>query len=127
MGELITARNVVKTFSVGEVEVTALDGVDFSIEQGELVVILGPSGSGKSTMLNLIGGIDSATTVEIWYEDRPLHELDRQGLTAYRRAHIGFVFQFYNLMPNLSALDNVMLVREMSEPPLDGATMLDRV
>ena len=127
MAALITATDLVRKFSVGEVEVTALDGISFTIEEGELTVILGPSGSGKSTMLNLVGGIDTPTSGTLYYRDLPLHAMNKQQLTAYRRDHIGFIFQFYNLMPNLTALENILLAGEMSEHPLDGMRLLEQV
>lgn len=125
--KLLTVKNVYKIFDTGEVKVKALSNVCFDIYEGELVVILGPSGSGKSTMLNIMGGIESVTGGEIFYKDMPLHNSNREELTQYRRNHIGFIFQFYNLMPNLTALENVMLISEMSSNPIDAEMLLDRV
>jgi putative ABC transport system ATP-binding protein len=127
MNKLITARKVTKTFDIGEIKLHALNGISFDIYEGELVVILGPSGSGKSTMLNIIGGIDTVTGGEIFYKDIPLHQAVRNQLTAYRRNYIGFIFQFYNLMPNLTALENIELASEMSKEPLDPQMLLERV
>jgi len=127
MKKLISAKNVTKIFDIGEIKVNALNNVSFDIYDGEFVVILGPSGSGKSTMLNIIGGIETATGGEIFYKEIALHNSDRNELTQYRRNHIGFVFQFYNLMPNLTALENVELVSEMSKDPIDAKMLLERV
>jgi putative ABC transport system ATP-binding protein len=127
MNKLITARNITKIFDIGEIKLHALNDISFEIYEGELVVILGPSGSGKSTMLNLIGGIDTVTGGEIFYQDIALHQAKRNELTAYRRKHIGFIFQFYNLMPNLTALENVIMASEMSQAPLDPQMLLERV
>jgi putative ABC transport system ATP-binding protein len=127
MKQLIIARQVTKTFDIGEIKLQALNDVSFDIYEGELVVILGPSGSGKSTMLNIIGGIDTVTGGEIFYQDIALHRAKRNELTVYRRNHIGFIFQFYNLMPNLTALENIALASEMSKEPLDPQMLLERV
>ncbi|MBP6142825.1 MAG: ABC transporter ATP-binding protein [Proteocatella sp.] len=112
---------------MGEVEINALDSVDFEIHKGELLVILGPSGSGKSTMLNIIGGMDSPTGGELYFEDTPVHEMNKRRLTMYRRKNIGFIFQFYNLLPNLTALENVDIAREISESSLKSEDMLAKV
>ncbi|HEX2945594.1 MAG TPA: ABC transporter ATP-binding protein [Clostridia bacterium] len=109
---------------MGEVTVKAAADMSFSIEAGEFVVILGPSGSGKSTVLNMVGGMDRPTGGEIWVEGRNIAELSDKELTLYRRNSIGFVFQFYNLMPNLTALENVELVMQTSEAPLDAREVL---
>ena len=95
--------------------------------EGELLVILGPSGSGKSTLLNILGGIDTTTEGELWYGREALHTMDLKALTAFRRKHVGFVFQFYNLMPNLTALENVEMAAEMSDHALDPVTLLEQV
>jgi putative ABC transport system ATP-binding protein len=120
-------RGLTKTYRTGEVEVQALRGVDFEARQGEFVVILGPSGSGKSTFLNIIGGLDSATAGEVWFLDHHLSTLDDRGLTTYRRDHVGFVFQFYNLVPSLTALENVQLVTEIARRPMKAEEALDLV
>lgn len=127
MDVLIHAKHVSKDFSLGEVTVHALKDLSFTICRGELIVILGPSGSGKSTLLNILGGIEPVTSGEIYYRDMPLHLADSRELSAFRREHVGFVFQFYNLMPNLTALENVELAAEMSANPLDPAKMLEQV
>ena len=124
---LIKGVNLKKTYIMGEVEINALDSVDFEIHKGELLVILGPSGSGKSTMLNIIGGMDSPTGGELYFEDTPVHEMNKRRLTMYRRKNIGFIFQFYNLLPNLTALENVDIAREISESNLKSEDMLAKV
>ena len=124
---LMTVQHLCKTFLLGETEIQALRDVSFDIYQGEFVVILGPSGSGKSTMLNIIGGLESATSGEVYYQKIPLHKSNRKQLTMYRRNHIGFVFQFYNLIPNLTVLENIAIVSEMSTQPLDPLHTLEQV
>ena len=124
---LIKGVNLKKTYIMGEVEINALDSVDFEIHKGELLVILGPAGSGKSTMLNIIGGMDSPTGGELYFEDTPVHEMNKRRLTMYRRKNIGFIFQFYNLLPNLTALENVDIAREISESSLKSEDMLAKV
>ena len=127
MKEVLRANGLRKQFISGEVVVNALAGVDFSIAAGEMVVVLGPSGSGKSTMLNIIGGIETITSGELFYRDVAVHTLDSAGMTEYRRKYVAFVFQFYNLMPNLTALENVRLAAELSEHPLDAQELLEGV
>lgn len=128
MKDILIARNLKKQFVNGEVVVEALHSVDFSVKEGEFVVILGPSGSGKSTALNIIGGIEDITSGELFYGDIAVHELDKSGLTAYRRKYVGFIFQFYNLMPNLSALENVQLALELSpESPMSAEELIRAV
>ncbi len=112
-------RNVSKVYQMGEVEVHALRGVDLDLFPGEFVVLLGPSGSGKSTLLNILGGLDVPTSGEVFYLDHNLTAADSAELTRYRREHVGFVFQFYNLIPSLTALENTALVTEIAENPLD--------
>jgi putative ABC transport system ATP-binding protein len=104
---------------MGDVEVHALRGVDLDLAEGEFVVVLGPSGSGKSTLLNILGGLDTPTTGEVLYRDHNLTEAGDAALTRFRREHVGFVFQFYNLIPSLTALENVALVTEIAEHPMD--------
>ncbi|MBY3598721.1 ABC transporter ATP-binding protein [Rhizobium bangladeshense] len=115
---VFTARALTKTYVSGETEVRALRGVDLEITSGEVVVLLGPSGSGKSTLLNIMGGLDQATSGQLFFRGEELTRLDDRGLTAYRRQHVGFVFQFYNLMPSLTAYENVSLVTEISDDPM---------
>ena len=114
----LRTSNLTKVYRSGEVEVHALRGVSLDLHPGELVVLLGPSGSGKSTLLNILGGLDSASDGEAWFRDVRLTGLDDRGLTAYRRDHVGFVFQFYNLIPSLTALENVALVTEIAREPM---------
>jgi putative ABC transport system ATP-binding protein len=115
---VFTAQDLTKVYRTGEVEVRALRGITFEIAAGEAVVLLGPSGSGKSTLLNIMGGLDQATSGRLFFKDLDLTSLDDRGLTAYRRRHVGFVFQFYNLVPSLTAYENVALVTEISEDPM---------
>jgi putative ABC transport system ATP-binding protein len=116
--KVFTARALTKTYASGEVEVHALRGLDLDVWTGEVVVLLGPSGSGKSTLLNIIGGLDHATSGSIFFKNADLMRLDDRALTSYRRRHVGFVFQFYNLMPSLTAYENVALVTEISDQPM---------
>jgi putative ABC transport system ATP-binding protein len=120
-------HNVSKIYRMGEVEVHALRGVDLDLYAGELVVLLGASGSGKSTLLNILGGLDIPTTGDVQYLDHPLTSANEDELTQYRREHVGFVFQFYNLIPSLTALENVSLVTEIAEHPMDPADALQLV
>lgn len=112
------ARGLSKVYHPGEVPVYALQSVDLDLYEGEFVVLLGPSGSGKSTLLNILGGLDTPTSGEVIFRDHNLVEADDRELTRFRREHVGFVFQFYNLIPSLTALENVELVTEISENPL---------
>ena len=127
MEALIRADKISKDFSLGEITVHALKRVSFSLLPEEMIVILGPSGSGKSTMLNILGGIETATEGELYYEGEPLKWDDKKTLTEYRRRHIGFVFQFYNLMPGLTALENVELAAQLSADPLDPEELICQV
>ncbi|MEJ2178039.1 MAG: ATP-binding cassette domain-containing protein, partial [Gammaproteobacteria bacterium] len=111
-------NGLTKVYGSGEVEVRALDGVDMTLYEGELAVLLGPSGSGKSTLLNIVGGLDQATSGTVFFDGRPLTGLNERELTRYRREHVGFVFQFYNLIPSLTARENVALVTEISRAPM---------
>jgi putative ABC transport system ATP-binding protein len=113
-----------KTYGAGESEVRALRGVDLEIRAGEVVVLLGPSGSGKSTLLNILGGLDRATSGQAFFGRQELTALDEAGLTAYRRQHVGFVFQFYNLVPSLTAFENVALVTQIADRPMRPETAL---
>jgi putative ABC transport system ATP-binding protein len=121
---LFDARGLAKVYRVGDVDVRALDGVDLALAAGEFVVILGPSGSGKSTLLNILGGIDAPTAGRVRFRDHDLVAADARELTRYRREHVGFVFQFYNLIPSLTALENVTLVTDISPAPMDPAEAL---
>jgi putative ABC transport system ATP-binding protein len=116
--KVFTARALTKTYASGDVEVRALRGLDLDVWSGEVVVLLGPSGSGKSTLLNIIGGLDQATSGSIYFKDDNLTRLDDRALTSYRRQHVGFVFQFYNLIPSLTAYENVALVTEIADQPM---------
>lgn len=127
METVLVAKNLSKTYQMGEITVSALRGVNFEIFDGEFVVVLGPSGSGKSTMLNMIGGMDQASEGEIFFRGKSLHNASDKVLTQYRRNAIGFVFQFYNLIPNLTALENVKLSVELSKDPLDIEMVLNEV
>jgi putative ABC transport system ATP-binding protein len=118
------AEGLAKVYRVGDVEVHALRDVDLELRRGELAVILGPSGSGKSTLLNILGGLDVPTRGRVRFLDHDLTADDERALTAYRREHVGFVFQFYNLIPSLTALENVALVTEVSERPIDPGEAL---
>ncbi len=113
------ARGITKVYHMGEVDVHALRGVDLDLFRGEFVVLLGPSGSGKSTLLNILGGLDVPTTGSVRYLEHHLTEFDDGALTRYRREHVGFVFQFYNLIPSLTARENVALITEIARDPMD--------
>jgi putative ABC transport system ATP-binding protein len=115
---VFSARGLTKTYTMGEVVVQALRGVDFDLGAGEFVVLLGPSGSGKSTLLNILGGLDVPTSGSVVYQDHDLTRADDAALTDYRRSHVGFVFQFYNLIPSLTARENVALVTEIATRPM---------
>lgn len=123
----IELRDVRKIYHVGEVDIQALDRVSFCVEKGELVIIAGASGAGKSTILNILGGMDTCTSGEIWLDGTRIDQYDEKQLTDYRRFDIGFVFQFYNLMMNLTALENVELACEISRDPMNAKEILDRV
>ena len=118
------ARGLRKTYRVGEVEVHALRDVDLDLHAGEFVVLLGPSGSGKSTLLNVLGGLDSPSAGEVTFLDHTLTGVDADELTRFRREHVGFVFQFYNLIPSLTALENVALVTEIALRPMHPSEAL---
>jgi putative ABC transport system ATP-binding protein len=124
---VFTARGLTKVYRMGEVEVHALRGVDLDLYQGEFVVLLGPSGSGKSTLLNILGGLDVPSAGTVHYRDHDLSAADESALTAYRRDHVGFVFQFYNLIPSLTARENVALVTEIAREPMTPEAALELV
>lgn len=124
---VLCARGVTKLYRMGEVEVHALRGVDLDLLRGELLVILGPSGSGKSTLLNVIGGLDAPTGGSLTYGEHQLVGASDKLLTHYRRAHVGFVFQFYNLIPSLTARENVALATEIADSPMTAEQALERV
>jgi putative ABC transport system ATP-binding protein len=121
------ARGLTKVYRMGEVEVQALRGIDLDLYESEFVVILGPSGSGKSTLLNILGGLDIPSSGTVRYRDHNLTAADERGLTLYRREHVGFVFQFYNLIPSLTARENVELVTDIASQPLPAADALGLV
>lgn len=125
--KVIEARGLTKTYRNGPVEVQALRDVDFAASRGEFIVVLGPSGSGKSTFLNILGGIDRATSGTVFFEGNDITNLGERELTLYRRDHVGFVFQFYNLVPSLTALENVALVTEISANPMRPEEALEIV
>jgi putative ABC transport system ATP-binding protein len=118
------ARGLTKIYRMGDVEVQALRGVDLDLYEGELVVLLGPSGSGKSTLLNILGGLDAPSDGHVTFRDHDLVAADPRELTRFRREHVGFVFQFYNLIPSLTALENVEIVTEIAERPMKAADAL---
>ncbi|MEM6798220.1 MAG: ABC transporter ATP-binding protein [Planctomycetota bacterium] len=121
---VFSARSITKTYHMGEVSVHALRGVDLDLYAGEFVVLLGPSGSGKSTLLNILGGLDVPTSGSVHYRDRELTNFDDAALTRYRRDHVGFVFQFYNLIPSLTARENVALITDIARDPMRPAEAL---
>lgn len=120
-------RDVKKVYKTGEVEINALRDVDFEIEKGEFCVIVGASGAGKTTILNILGGMDTLTSGSVKLDGREISTLNKRQLTAYRRYDVGFVFQFYNLVQNLTALENVELAAQICKEPLDAATVLKQV
>lgn len=127
MEELIKLKNVVKTYSVGEKKFNALDKVSFSINKGEFVVILGPSGAGKSTLLNLLGGMDKVTSGTIQVGDKVISKYSDKELTNYRAEDVGFIFQFYNILPTLTVLENVQIVNDIVKKPKNAKKILREV
>lgn len=123
----IEFRNVCKTYGSGEVKVEALRDATFDIEKGEVCVIVGPSGAGKTTLLNILGGMDTLTSGKVWMGDREVSAFNARQLAEYRRRDVGFVFQFYNLIPNLTALENVELASQIVKDPLPPAKVLEEV
>jgi putative ABC transport system ATP-binding protein len=127
MEELIKFKKVKKTYQVGEKNFNALDGVDFSINKGEFVVILGPSGAGKSTLLNLLGGMDKATSGDIIIGEEKISKYNDEQLTKYRAENVGFIFQFYNILPTLTVLENVEIVQDIVKKPKSAKKILKEV
>ncbi len=127
MEDFVRFEHVKKTYTMGEVEIQALRDATFSVGQGELCVIVGPSGAGKTTLLNILGGMDTLTSGRILLGQEEISSYTAKQLTAYRRHDVGFVFQFYNLVPNLTALENVELAAQICRDPLDAAQVLDSV
>ncbi len=123
----IELNDVTKTYKMGEVEIKAVDGVSFPIEKGEFVVVVGPSGAGKTTILNLLGGMDKPTSGSITVDGNDISKYKEKELTAYRRDDVGFVFQFYNLVQNLTAIENVELASQICKNPVDAETVLREV
>ena len=115
---LLRTSDLAKTYKTGDIDIRALDKVSFEARSGEFIVILGPSGSGKSTFLNIVGGLDHASSGKVWFKDQDLTKASEAQLTRYRRDHVGFIFQFYNLMPALTARENVRLVTEIAAKPM---------
>ncbi|MGJ4850742.1 ABC transporter ATP-binding protein [Bacillota bacterium Meth-B3] len=126
MGDIIL-KDVCKNYQIGEMAIQAVDSVNFTVHMGEFAVVVGPSGAGKTTVLNLLGGMDRVTSGQILVDGRDIAVMNDRQLTLYRRYDVGFVFQFYNLMPNLTALENVELARQVCKNPLDPREMLERV
>jgi len=126
-GPVLRARALTRTYGSGTAAVQALRCVDLSVARGEFVVLLGASGSGKSTLLNILGGLDTPTSGEVWFEDHALHGASDDVLTAYRREHVGFVFQFYNLIPSLTVAENVALVTDIAVDPMPVDEALELV
>ena len=124
---VFSAKNLIKTYHMGELEVAALRSLNLELYAKELVVLLGPSGSGKSTLLNILGGLDSATSGEVFYRDHDLVQISESDLTQFRRDHVGFIFQFYNLIPSLTAEENVALVTDISQNPMKPLEALELV
>ncbi|MCD8337803.1 MAG: ABC transporter ATP-binding protein [Lachnospiraceae bacterium] len=127
MDAYVKLERVTKIYRMGEVEIHAVDGIDFEISKGEFVVIVGPSGAGKTTVLNILGGMDSATSGSVWVDGEDISKYNQRKLTGYRRNDIGFVFQFYNLVQNLTALENVELANQICRNPLDAESVLKEV
>lgn len=127
MSAFVEFKNVKKTYKTGEVEIHALNDVSFEIEKGEFCVIVGASGAGKTTILNILGGMDTLTSGSVMLDGAEISSYNKRQLTAYRRYDVGFVFQFYNLVGNLTALENVELAAQICREPLDAATVLDEV
>ena len=123
----IEFKNVVKTYGVGQGAVNALDGIDFTVEKGEFCVLLGESGAGKTTLLNMLGGMDTITDGSITFNGKDISSLSKRELVEYRRHDVGFVFQFYNLIPNLTAVENVEIASQLCKNPIDAKTAINMV
>ena len=127
MSAFVALKDVKKTYQMGEISINACDGIDFEIEKGEFAIIVGPSGAGKTTVLNILGGMDTATSGAVVVDGRDIAGFNHKALVEYRREDIGFVFQFYNLMQNLTALENVELALQICRDPLDAEKVLEEV
>ena len=127
MNKLIELKNVKKTYNIGEQKFNALDGIDLSIDQGEFVVILGPSGAGKSTLLNLLGGMDKPTSGNIYIGENDISKYNEKELTRYRANDVGFIFQFYNIMPTLTVEENVNLIKDVTNTSKNSKEVLESV
>ena len=127
MSEFVTLKDVKKIYQMGEVEIMAAAGIDFEIKKGEFAVVVGPSGAGKTTVLNILGGMDTASEGQVLVDGQDIATYSMKQLTAYRRDDIGFVFQFYNLIPNLTALENVELALQICKNPMDAKEVLEEV
>ena len=127
MKDFVKLQDITKIYKMGEIEIRAADNISFSIDKGEFVVIVGPSGAGKTTVLNILGGMDTATSGTLLVDGEEITAYNSRRLTEYRREDIGFVFQFYNLVPNLTALENVELALQICKDPLDARKVMEEV
>ena len=127
METFVSLKDVKKIYKMGEVEIVAAAGIDFEIQKGEFAVVVGPSGAGKTTVLNILGGMDTATEGSVLVDGNDIAHYSQKQLTAYRRDDIGFVFQFYNLIPNLTALENVELALQICKDPMDAKEVMEEV
>lgn len=127
MAGYVSLQDVTKTYQMGEITIKAADGISFDVEKGEFVIVVGPSGAGKTTVLNILGGMDTATSGKVLVDGAEISKYRGKKLIQYRREDIGFVFQFYNLVPNLTALENVELALQICKEPLDAKTVLEEV
>ena len=127
MKDFVKLQDITKIYKMGEIEIRAADNISFSIDKGEFVVIVGPSGAGKTTVLNILGGMDTATSGTLLVDGEEITAYNSRRLTEYRREDIGFVFQFYNLVPNLTALENVVLALQICKDPLDARKVMEEV